>query len=206
MRKLPLATGFALIVLATACSRAESREGASAAGDGAARDAAKSGPVKTEVAYFAGGCFWGIQHYFKKGPGVLEAVSGYMQGDAPNPTYEDVCSDGTGHAETVKVVFDPQRISYRRLLEAFFVMHDPTQAGGQGPDIGSQYRSGIWTVGDEQRREAEAYVKELEASGRYGGKKIVTLVEPARTFWKAEEYHQDYIEKHGAFCRVRNPW
>jgi methionine-S-sulfoxide reductase len=206
MRKIAIAAGFALIVLVTACSRAESKEGASAAAGRAAAGSVPDRPVKTEVAYFAGGCFWGIQHYFKKGPGVLEAVSGYMQGDAPSPTYEDVCSDRTGHAETVMVVFDPGRISYRRLLEAFFVMHDPTQAGGQGPDVGSQYRSGIWAVGDAQRREAEAYVRELEASGRYGGRKIVTLIEPAKTFWRAEEYHQDYIEKHGAFCRVRNPW
>ncbi len=165
----------------------------------------ESAPVKTEIAYFAGGCFWGVQHYFKKGPGVLDAVSGYMQGSAGNPTYKQVSSDTTGHAETVKVVFDPTRITYRRLLEAFFKMHDPTQAGGQGPDIGSQYRSGIWTANEAQEREAKAFIRDETERKRYP-KKIVTLVEPAKTFYPAEEYHQDYIEKNGAFCHVADPW
>src|SRR5688572_26004657 len=102
----------------------------------------ESQPVKTEVAYFAGGCFWGLEHYFEQGPGVLDAVSGYQQGEKSNPTYKEVCAGTTGHAETVKVVYDPARISYRRLLEAFFVMHDPTQLDRQGPDVGTQYRSG----------------------------------------------------------------
>jgi peptide methionine sulfoxide reductase msrA/msrB len=159
-----------------------------------------------QVAYFAGGCFWGVQHYFKKGPGVIDAVSGYMQGHVDHPTYRQVCTDTTGHAETVKVVFDPQRITYRRLLEAFFVMHDPTQLNRQGPDFGEQYRSGIWYVNDEQKREAEAYIKELQASNRFGGQKIVTEVEAAKTFWPAEEYHQDYIAKNGAACHVKDPW
>jgi peptide methionine sulfoxide reductase msrA/msrB len=159
-----------------------------------------------EVAYFAGGCFWGVQHYFKKGPGVIDAVSGYMQGNVDHPTYREVCTGTTGHAETVKVVFDPTRITYRRLLEAFFVMHDPTQLDRQGPDLGEQYRSGIWYVNDEQKREAEAYIKELQASHRYDGRKIVTEVEPAKRFWPAEEYHQDYIAKNGAACYVKDPW
>ena len=165
----------------------------------------ESAPAKIETAYFAGGCFWGVQHYFKKGPGVLDAASGYMQGSVPNPTYKQVCTDKTGHAETVKVVFDPNRITYRRLLEAFFKMHDPTQVGGQGPDMGSQYRSGIWTASEAQKREAEAFIREQTELKRYPGK-IVTLVEPAKTFYPAEEYHQDYIEKNGAFCHVANPW
>ncbi len=129
----------------------------------------ESQPVKPEIAYFAGGCFWGVEHYFQKGPGVIDAVSGYMQGHVDHPTYKQVCTDTTGHAETVKVTFDANRITYRRLLEAFFEMHDPTELNRQGPDVGNQYRSGIWTVDDEQKREAEAYVKELEASGRFGG-------------------------------------
>jgi peptide methionine sulfoxide reductase msrA/msrB len=166
--------------------------------------AARSDP--TEVAYFAGGCFWGIQHYFKEGPGVIAAISGYMQGHVDHPTYRQVCSNTTGHAETVKVVFDPTKITYRRLLEAFFAMHDPTQLNRQGPDYGSQYRSGIWYVDDEQKREAEAYIKELAASGRYGNRKIVTQVEAAKTFWPAEEYHQDYIDKNGVACHVADPW
>ncbi|GIW45907.1 MAG: peptide methionine sulfoxide reductase MsrA [Candidatus Binatia bacterium] len=166
----------------------------------------ESQPVRAEVAYFAGGCFWGIEHYFQQGPGVIDAVSGYMQGHVERPTYEQVCSGATGHAETVKVVYDPRRITYRRLLEAFFRMHDPTQWNRQGPDVGEQYRSGIWYVNEEQKREAEAYIRELEESGRYGGRKIVTLVEPAKQFWPAEDYHQDYIAKTGRPCHVANPW
>ncbi len=165
----------------------------------------ESRPLRVETAYFAGGCFWGVEHYFQQGPGVFDAVSGYMQGQVDNPTYKQVCSGTTGHAETVKVVFDPARISYRRLLEAFFAMHDPTQLNRQGPDVGSQYRSGIWTASEEQQREAEAFIREQRASGRYR-RPIVTQVEPAAAFWPAERYHQDYIVTTGAACHVANPW
>ncbi len=165
-----------------------------------------SRPVKSEVAYFAGGCFWGIEHYFQEGPGVIDAVSGYMQGDVERPTYKQVCTDKTGHAETVKVVFDPQRISYRRLLEAFFTMHDPTQVNRQGPDVGKQYRSGIWTASEEQKKQAEEFIRELSTKGSYAGKKLSTQVEAAKTFWPAEDYHQDYIEKTGQVCHVADPW
>ncbi|MBI4918262.1 MAG: bifunctional methionine sulfoxide reductase B/A protein [Acidobacteria bacterium] len=167
---------------------------------------AESRPVATEVAYFAAGCFWGVEHYFQLGPGVIDASSGYMQGHVDRPTYKQVCSDTTGHAETVKVVFDPARITFRRLLEAFFDMHDPTELDRQGPDVGTQYRSGIWTTSDEQRREAEAMIAELTASGRFGTRKIVTAVEPAKTFWPAEDYHQDYVATTGRACHVKNPW
>lgn len=167
---------------------------------------AESRPVPTEVAYFAGGCFWGIEHYFQQGPGVLDAISGYMQGHVENPTYEQVCSHTTGHAETVKVVYDPRRITYRRLLEAFFRMHDPTQLNRQGPDVGEQYRSGIWYVSEQQRQEAEAYLRELSRTEAFARRKIVTQVEPAGTFWPAEDYHQDYIAKTGRACHVANPW
>ena len=161
---------------------------------------------RTEVAYFAGGCFWGLEHYFQLGPGVIEAVSGYMQGRTADPTYKEVCNDTTGHAETVKVVYDPSRISYRRLLEAFFEMHDPTQLNRQGPDVGEQYRSGIWTTSDQQKREAEKYIRELETAKRFGSRKVVTQVEAANTFYPAEDYHQDYIAKTGGACHVHNPW
>ena len=164
-----------------------------------------SRPAPAEVAYFAGGCFWGIEHWFQQGPGVIDAVSGYMQGDVENPTYAQVCTGTTGHAETVKVVYDPRRISYRQLLEAFFRMIDPTQVDRQGPDVGPQYRSGIWYVHDDQRREAEQYIRELEASGRYD-RPIATKVEPAKTFWPAEDDHQDYIARTGRVCHVTNPW
>ncbi|MFN7988422.1 MAG: bifunctional methionine sulfoxide reductase B/A protein [Thermoanaerobaculia bacterium] len=166
----------------------------------------ESRPVKAETAYFAAGCFWGVQHWFSRGPGVLEAVSGYMQGHTEKPTYRDVCSHGTGHAESVKVTYDANRISYRRLVEAFFAMHDPTQLDRQGPDVGDQYRSGIWTVNDEQRKVAEAVRKELTERKAYGDRPIVTVVEPAKTFWPAEEYHQEYLAKNGASCHVKNPW
>jgi peptide methionine sulfoxide reductase msrA/msrB len=166
----------------------------------------ESRPVKTETAYFAGGCFWGVEHYFQEGPGVIDAVSGYMQGTVDHPTYKQVCTDRTGHAETVKVVFDPQKISFRRLLEAFFVMHDPTQMDRQGPDYGSQYRSGIWYASEEQKKVAEEFIKEQMAKGPYAGRKIVTQVEAAKTFWPAEEYHQDYVSKTGGVCHVQNPW
>jgi peptide methionine sulfoxide reductase msrA/msrB len=164
-----------------------------------------SRPIKTETAYFAGGCFWGVEHYFDMGPGVIDAVSGYMQGHTDNPTYKEVCAHGTGHAETVKVVFDPSRISYRRLVEAFFAMHDPTQLNRQGPDVGDQYRSGIWVTDPEQRKIAEEYIVELERAGAFK-KPIVTQVEQAQTFWPAEEYHQDYVAVTGRACHVANPW
>lgn len=161
---------------------------------------------KTETAYFAGGCFWGLEHYFQLGPGVIDAVSGYMQGRVENPNYNQVCSDTTGHAETVKVVYDPGKIAFRRLLEAFFEMHDPTQLNRQGPDYGEQYRSGIWYVNGEQKRQAQDYIKELAAKKKFGDRKIVTQVEAAKAFYPAEEYHQDYIAKTGRACHVHNPW
>ncbi|GMU36639.1 MAG: bifunctional methionine sulfoxide reductase B/A protein [Planctomycetia bacterium] len=167
---------------------------------------APSRPAELAVAYFAGGCFWGLEHYFQKGPGVIDAVSGYMQGKTDNPTYKDVCDGRTRHAETVKVVYDPKRISYRQLLDAFFKMHDPTQLDRQGPDVGDQYRSGIWTVDEDQKREAELVIRQLENSARFSGRKIVTQVEPAKTFYPAEEYHQDYIVRTGRACHVTNPW
>ncbi|MCB9850929.1 MAG: bifunctional methionine sulfoxide reductase B/A protein [Phycisphaerales bacterium] len=166
----------------------------------------ESQPLKLETAYFAGGCFWGIEHYFQKGPGVVDAVSGFMQGRTAKPSYKEVCYENTGHAETVKVVFDPQQISFHRLLEAFFVMHDPTQLNRQGPDVGDQYRSGIYYTSEEQKNEALAYIKELQASDKFAGKKIVTQVEAAKEFYPAEDYHQDYIVKTGRACHVTNPW
>ncbi|MBX3354276.1 MAG: bifunctional methionine sulfoxide reductase B/A protein [Phycisphaeraceae bacterium] len=157
------------------------------------------------VAYFAGGCFWGIEHVFEKCPGVIDAESGYMNGHTENPTYEQVCSKKTGHAEAVKVVFDPSRVTYRLLLEGFFLMHDPTQLNRQGPDVGDQYRSGVFTVDEAQLAEAKAFVAELAKSGRFKAP-IVTVVEPAKTFYKAEPYHQDYVFRTGRACHVSNPW
>jgi peptide methionine sulfoxide reductase msrA/msrB len=166
----------------------------------------ESRPVTTETAYFAGGCFWGIEHWFQQGPGVIDAESGYMQGRVEQPTYDQVCDHETGHAETVKVVFDPARIGYERLLEAFFAMHDPTQLNRQGPDVGDQYRSGLWYTSEAQKSTAESFVQKLAAEKRYGGRRIVTQIEPARTFWPAEDWHQDYVERTGRACHVVDPW
>jgi methionine-S-sulfoxide reductase len=166
----------------------------------------ESQPISTETAYFAAGCFWGVEHWLQQGDGVIDAASGYMQGRTEKPTYKDVCNEETGHAETVKVVFDPKRISFEKLLDAFFKLHDPTQLNRQGPDVGDQYRSGIWTTSDAQKKAAEAYVARLAAEKRFGGRKIVTQIEPAKTFWPAEDYHQDYVEKTGRACHIANPW
>ncbi|RMH28832.1 MAG: bifunctional methionine sulfoxide reductase B/A protein [Planctomycetota bacterium] len=163
---------------------------------------ARSRPVPAQTAYFAGGCFWGIEDRFQHTPGVIDAVSGYQGGRVPNPTYRQVCFENTGHAESVRVTYDPARVTYRDLLERFFEMHDPTQLNRQGPDVGDQYRSAIFVVGDEQRRQAEAYIAELEASGRFA-RPIVTQIADAQPFYEAEAYHQDYNLKHGRSCGVQ---
>ena len=158
-----------------------------------------------ETAYFAGGCFWGIEHYYQKGPGVIDAASGYMNGDTEYPTYKDVCTTDSGHAEAVRVLYDPSVITYEQLLMAFFMMHDPTQLNRQGPDRGTQYRSGIYTASDAQLEAARAMVKSLEDSKAFPGT-IVTEIEPAQRFYPAEEFHQDYIETTGRACHVQDPW
>ncbi|MDP7005862.1 MAG: bifunctional methionine sulfoxide reductase B/A protein [Phycisphaerales bacterium] len=165
----------------------------------------QSKPVNTEIAYFAGGCFWGVEHWLQQGEGVINVESGYMQGETDNPTYKDVCSGKSGHAETAKVTFDPKVISFKTLLEAFFKMHDPTEVNRQGPDIGSQYRSGVWITSEDQQKAAVDFIKELAASKAFD-KPIVTQVEPAEKFYLAEDGHQDYIEKTGRACHVTNPW
>jgi peptide methionine sulfoxide reductase msrA/msrB len=162
----------------------------------------ESRPVEPRVAYFAGGCFWGIEDHFAKIPGVMDAVSGYMGGNVPSPSYQDVCSGRTGHAETVKVVYDPNRVDYTTLLGAFFAMHNPTTMNRQGPDVGAQYRSAIFTADDEQDRRARQYIRDLQNSGRFGDREIVTIVEPADEFYPAEAYHQDYYLRHGGSCPV----
>jgi len=164
-----------------------------------------SKPVDTEIAYFAGGCFWGVEHWLQQGVGVINVESGYMQGTQEKPAYKDVCSGKTGHAETVKVTFDPSVITFEQLLEAFFKLHDPTQVNRQGPDIGTQYRSGVWTVSKEQQTKAVAFIKKLRESNRYAAE-IATEIEPAKTFYRAEDVHQDYVEKTGRTCHVANPW
>ena len=148
----------------------------------------------TALATFAAGCFWGVEDSFRKVKGVRDVTAGYTGGTAPAPTYEMVCSNGTGHAEAVRVEYDPSVVSYSQLLDAFWNMHDPTQLDRQGPDIGSQYRSVVFYHDSEQRRLAEESRQKLETSGRHR-RSVVTRIEPAGDFWPAEEYHQRYFEK-----------
>jgi peptide-methionine (S)-S-oxide reductase len=158
--------------------------------------------MQTELATFGAGCFWGVEVAFRQIPGVLDALAGYSGGTMPNPSYQDVCSDRTGHAEVVQITFDPARVSYDRLLDVFFTSHDPTQLNRQGPDVGRQYRSAIFYHSEAQREAAEAAKRKWEASGRWK-RPIVTEISPAAPFWKAEEYHQRYLEKRGlASCHV----
>lgn len=142
-------------------------------------------------AYFAGGCFWGVEHLIQEQKGVYSVVSGYMGGELKNPTYEDVCSGGSGHLEIVKVSYDPLEITYEELTKFFFEIHDPTQSDGQGPDIGYQYRSGIFYSNVSEKDIVLKIIAILEKKGY----EIVTSVEEVTTFWKAEDYHQDYYEK-----------
>lgn len=148
-----------------------------------------------EKATFGAGCFWGVESFFREVPGVADAVSGYSGGHVDHPSYKQVCSDRTGHAEVVEVTFDPARLSYATLVELFFKMHDPTTLNRQGPDVGTQYRSVIFYHSDDQKRIAEEELKKAAASGRYRAA-IVTSIEPAQPFWRAEDYHQRYFEKH----------
>ncbi|MFZ4430809.1 MAG: bifunctional methionine sulfoxide reductase B/A protein [Phycisphaerales bacterium] len=164
---------------------------------------AESRPIPTRTAYFAGGCFWGVEDRFAQLPGVIDAVSGYMGGSVDNPTYRQVCNGTTGHAETVRIVFDPTRITYPQLLERFFKFHDPTQLNRQGPDIGDQYRSAIFATDDEQLRQSQEFIAAQAKTARFEKRKIVTVVDTAAKagkFYDAEEYHQDYHAKNGGHC------
>jgi peptide-methionine (S)-S-oxide reductase len=152
--------------------------------------------VAIEKATFGAGCFWGVEARFNEVTGVIDTAAGYEGGELEHPTYKDVCTDRTGHAEVVQVTFDNSRLTYEALLDAFFALHDPTQVNRQGPDWGTQYRSVIFTDNDQQNAEARAKIAELNASGMYRDP-IATQVHPSRIFWKAEEYHQRYLEKRG---------
>jgi len=145
------------------------------------------------TALFAGGCFWGVEYFLQKEPGVISVTSGYTGGTVKNPTYREVCTGNTGHAETVKVVYDPQKTTYEKLLKLFLEIHDPTQVGRQGPDIGDQYRSEIFYMNEEQRQIAERNLNILRSKGL----KIATSLTKATEFYPAEEYHQDYYFRNG---------
>ncbi|MBI2660522.1 peptide-methionine (S)-S-oxide reductase MsrA [Candidatus Woesearchaeota archaeon] len=152
--------------------------------------------MKTETATFAAGCFWGVEETFRKTKGVIRTMVGYTGGKMKNPTYEDVCSDETGHAEAVQIEFDPKKVSYEKLLGIFWQNHDSTQLNRQGPDVGSQYRSAIFYHNEKQRKAAIKSKEVLGKSGKYS-KPVATEIVPASDFYKAEEYHQKYIEKKG---------
>ncbi len=153
-------------------------------------------------ATFAAGCFWGVEAAFRRMKGVVSTRVGYTGGQMKNPTYRDVCTDMTGHAEAVEVMYDPVLLSYEQLLAEFFRIHDPTTPDRQGPDFGSQYRSAVFYHDDAQRAAVESAIMQLEKSGRYR-QPVVTQVVPAREFYEAEEYHQQYIEKNkGARCHI----
>lgn len=158
--------------------------------------------MRQETATFGAGCFWGVEVTFRNTPGVIDAAAGYCGGSTERPTYEEVCSDETGHAEVVQVRFDADRVGYDQLLDVFFASHDPTTKDRQGPDVGRQYRSVVFYHDDGQRQAAEAARARWDASGRFH-RPIVTEIAPAAPFWRAEEYHQRYLEKRGlASCHV----
>jgi peptide-methionine (S)-S-oxide reductase len=160
-------------------------------------------PPKLEKATFGAGCFWGVEYQYAKIPGVLSAVCGYAGGKLDNPTYEDVCSHTTGHAEVIEVTFDPAKVSYRTLVEYFFKMHDPTQVNRQGPDIGDQYRSVIFTHSPEQKKTADD-VKIALTLAKAFSRPIATQIEPAPKFWRAEDYHQKHYQLRGTkpYCHL----
>jgi peptide-methionine (S)-S-oxide reductase len=154
-----------------------------------------------EKATFGAGCFWGVQARFEQEPGVVETAAGYEGGSLDNPTYKDVCSDHTGHAEVVELTFDPQKVSYVALLDLFFELHDPTQVNRQGPDVGSQYRTVIFAADEEQRTAAEGSRERVQQKL---GRPVATQIEDEQPFWEAEDYHQQYLEKRGlASCTPR---
>ncbi|HUF89862.1 MAG TPA: peptide-methionine (S)-S-oxide reductase MsrA [Gemmatimonadota bacterium] len=155
-----------------------------------------------EKATFGAGCFWGVEETFRQLPGVTDAAVGYMGGTTEDPSYREVCGGGTGHAEVVHLVYDPAVVSYDALLDVFWGCHDPTTLNRQGPDVGSQYRSVIFFHSPEQEAAARASRERQDAAARFR-RPIVTAIEPAGPFWRAEEYHQRYLEKRGAAaCRL----
>jgi len=157
--------------------------------------------MTTRQATFAAGCFWGVEAAFRKVRGVVDAAVGYTGGAAADPTYEEVCGGGTGHAEAVRVTYDPAVVGYEDLLDVFWKIHDPTTLNRQGPDVGTQYRSAVFFHDAEQEKAARAAKQRLENSGRFR-RPLVTEIAPAGPFWRAEGYHQRYHEKHGGGCAL----
>lgn len=185
-----------IIALTVACKAPQAEDAGGTAGSVQEAEQSVTQPEKVQTATFGAGCFWGVEYFFSQKEGVIDASSGYMGGTQEAPTYQQVCTDRTGHAEVVQVTFDPAKVSYQELLDLFFELHDPTQVNRQGPDVGTQYRSVVFYHSPEQEAAARATKERLGASGKYS-RPIATAIEPAAIFWRAEEYHQDYYEKKG---------
>lgn len=202
MRSPLVSLAFAACVGLSGCANEEPTSGP-ATGGATAKESAK---VKTEKATFGAGCFWGVEAEFSKVPGVVATAVGYCGGKTKSPTYKDVCTDETGHAEVIEIDFDPTKVSFEQLVDVFWELHDPTTLNRQGPDVGSQYRSVIFFQSPEQERIAKASKEQLDKSGVFRNP-IVTQIVPAQPFYRAEEYHQKYFEKKGmaASCHLRTP-
>ena len=155
-----------------------------------------------KTATFGAGCFWGVEEAFSRVNGVVATAAGYMGGSLKNPTYNDVCTGQTGHAEVVQVTYDPSKVSYEQLLAVFWSIHDPTQLNRQGPDIGTNYRSVIFYHDPDQGKTARKSKEDIETSGIFRFGKIMTAIMPAQVFYRAEEYHQHYYKKHGGSCGI----
>lgn len=208
-KRLRKKTALLLLLISASCIRCDGSKATAEHNKNSQRDASPVVHVSeekqdmTERATFAAGCFWGVEATFRTVKGVKSTSVGYTGGWTENPTYEMVCTDKTGHAEAVEVVFDPNVVSYEKLLDVFWECHDPTQKNRQGPDVGTQYRSAIFYHSPEQEQAARRSKEQLEKSGKYK-RPIVTEIVPASMFWRAEEYHQQYLEKRGlASCHIR---
>lgn len=195
-----------IVVLLAACSSSSAETPTTAPVQAAAPEATPAegeaeAPVADSEAFFAGGCFWGVEHYMEAMPGVVSVESGYMGGHLEAPSYEQVVSHTSGHLETVRVRFDSRRVSYEEVAKLFFEIHDPTQADGQGPDIGSQYLSAVFYASPEQKQTVESLIETLRGRGF----DVVTELREAKRFWEAEDYHQDYYAKTGKtpYCHAR---
>lgn len=201
MRTVTRRTLLGLVLAAAACGSADPTQKKATPRAEPRTPTAASG--STEFGYFAGGCFWGVEHFLEQMPGVIAVESGYMGGAKDSPTYEEVSTGDSGHAETVRVTFDPQTIGYAAVARRFFEIHDPTEVDRQGPDIGTQYRSAVFVTGPEQRAAVEDLIGKLKANG-YA---VATTVEDAGQFWLAEDYHQNYYvrTKKQPYCHTPVP-